>query len=175
MRAYRRIFGCLTALSVGAVSVPAQAEILVFRSKLDGNYGADATGSAASGSARIKVDTKRQRVSVDLTVDGITIEGLWDKLVAGPAGPVHLHKYATPAGTDSVLVLPLAYGTDYRATKGGLRVTMKDYDYSAGAKLLGSTLTFDEFVAAMRSGLVILNVHTDKHNSGEISGRVEKG
>jgi hypothetical protein len=51
---------------------------------------------------------------------------------------------------------------------------MKDYDYRAGAKLVGSTLTFDEFVAAMRSGLVILNVHTDKHNPGEISGRVEK-
>ncbi len=174
MNVSRRILCCLTAVSVGGVAVPAQAEVLAFRSKLDGVYGADATGSAATGSARIKVDTKRQRVSVDLTVDGITIDALWDKLVAAPVGPVHLHKYATPDATASVLVLPLAFGADYRATKNGLRVTMKDYDYLAGAKLVGSTLTFDEFVAAMESGLVILNVHTDKHNAGEISGRVEK-
>ncbi len=35
---------------------------------------------------------------------------------------------------------------------------MKDYDYDAGAKLLNSTLTFDEFLTALRSGLVVLNV-----------------
>jgi hypothetical protein len=70
------------------------------------------------------------------------------------------------------LVLPLPYGADYRGTKHGLRVTMKGYDYDAGAKLLKSDLTFDAFVAAMRGGLVILNVHTDAFNPGEISGRV---
>ena len=174
MHAYRKLFFCLAAMSVGAAAVSAQAEVLTFRTTLDGKYGADATGSPATGSARIKVDTKRQRVSVDLTVDGITVDALWDKLVAAPVGPIHFHKYATPGATASVLVLPLAFGTDYRATRNGLRVRMKDYDYRAGAKLVGSTLTFDEFVAAMRSGLVILNVHTDKHNPGEISGRVEK-
>jgi hypothetical protein len=74
-----------------------------------------------------------------------------------------------------VLVLPLPYGADYRATRSGLRVTMKDYDYTAGAALLKSTLTFDEFVAAMKSGLVILNVHTDAFHPGEISGKVAEG
>ncbi len=172
MRVSRTMLGTLIALTAGAAAAPAQAETLTFRASLDGKYGAEPTGSAATGKAHIKVDTERRRVSVDLTLDGITQEALWDKLVAAPIGPIHFHKYATPAGGDSVLVLPVPYGADYRPTKKGLRVTMKDYDYEAGARLLKSTLTFDQFVAAMRSGLVILNVHTDRHNPGEISGKV---
>lgn len=175
MQAFPRILSGLAAVTLAAAAAPAQAEMLVFQTKLDGMYGDGATGSPATGTARIRVDTERQRVSVDLTVDGITVDALWDKLVTAPVGPVHFHKYASPASKDSVLVLPVPYGAHYRATASGLRVTMDDYDYVAGAKLLGSTLTFDEFVSAMRSGLVILNVHTDKHNPGEISGRVETG
>jgi hypothetical protein len=100
---------------------------------------------------------------------------LWDKLVAAPIGPVHLHKYATAAGGDSVLVVPMPYGPTYRATARGMRLTTKDYDYAAGAKLLSSSLTFDDFVAAMKGGLIVLNVHTDAFNPGEISGRVGGG
>ncbi|HEX8535256.1 MAG TPA: CHRD domain-containing protein [Allosphingosinicella sp.] len=174
MRVSKTMLGALLTLAGLIASAPAQAEILTFHARLDGKYGAEPTGSAATGKARIKVDTERKRVSVEMDVDGITTDALWDKLVAAPIGPIHFHKYATPAGGDSVLVLPLPYGADYRATKKGLRVTMKDYDYEAGARLLKSTLTFDDFVAAMRSGLVILNVHTDAFNPGEISGRVEQ-
>ena len=169
----KTLFATLLALAAGAAAAPAHAEILAFDAKLDGKYGPEPTGSAATGKARIKVDTKRRRVSVDLALHGITQEALWDKLVAAPIGPIHFHKYATAAGGESVLVLPLPYGPNYRATKNGLRVTMKDYDYEAGAKLLKSTLSFDDFIAAMRSGLVILNVHTDAHNPGEISGLVK--
>ena len=49
---------------------------------------------------------------------------------------------------------------------------MKDYDYVAGAALLKSTLSFDDFVAGMKGGLIVLNIHTDKYNPGEISGLV---
>jgi hypothetical protein len=174
MRVSKTMLGALITLA-GLAAAPAQAETLTFHAALDGKSGAEPTGSAATGKARIRVDTKRRLVSVDMNVDGITIDALWDNLVAAPIGPIHFHKYATAAGGDSVLVLPLPYGADYHATKRGLRVTMKDYDYAAGAKLLKSTLSFDDFVAAMRSGLVILNVHTDKFNPGEISGKVAEG
>ncbi|MBV8686627.1 MAG: CHRD domain-containing protein [Alphaproteobacteria bacterium] len=169
----RTPIGGLVALAAAAAAVPAQAKVLTFHAALDGTH--DATGSAATGKARVRVDTTRQRVSVDLTVDGITLEALWDKLVAAPIGPIHFHKYASLAGGDSVLVLPLPYGAAYRATPHGLRVTMRDYDYRAGGRLVNSTLSFDDFVAAMRSGLVVLNVHTDSHNAGEISGKVTEG
>jgi hypothetical protein len=158
----------------GLAAAPAQAEVLTFRATLDGRQGVDPTGSAATGKARVRVDTKRQTVSVDLTLNGITTDALWDELVAAPIGPIHFHKYATPQATkDSVLVLPVPYDAGYRATRRGLRVSMKNYEYMAGAKLLRSKLSFDEFLAALRGGLVVLNVHTDRHNSGEISGKVE--
>jgi hypothetical protein len=173
MRFYKALLGGL--IGIAAVAAPAQAKILTFHVALDGKYGTEPSGSAATGSARVKVDTDRKRVSVDLTVDGITTEALWDKLVAAPIGPIHFHKYAVAGGRDAVLVLPLPYGADYQATKKGLHVDMKDYDYAAGTKLVGSSLSFDDFVAALRSGLVVLNVHTDAFNAGEISGKVTEG
>ncbi len=168
----KTILAGLTAAAALLAAAPAQADVLTFHSKLDGKYGAEPTGSTATASARIEVDTARQLVSMDMTVDGITADALWDQLVAGPIGPIHFHKYASPAGGESVLVLPVPYGPNYRPTERGMHVTMKDYDYAAGARLLKSTLSFDQFVDAMKSGLVILNVHTDAYNPGEISGRV---
>jgi hypothetical protein len=170
------IFSAILGVFLVVGATGARAEVLAFHATLDGKYGAAATGSAATGAARITADTDSRRVSVDLTIDGITIDALWDRLVAAPIGPVHFHKYATPGGTDAVLVLPVPFGAAYSATPTGLRVTMNEYEYDAGAKLLNSKLTFDDFIAALRSGLVVLNVHTDAHNPGEISGLIaERG
>jgi hypothetical protein len=167
-----RLILALVALAAVAAPLPAAAKILKYHAVLDGKYGTDPTGSAATGRAAIRVDTVTRRVSVDLKVTGITVDQLWDKLVAAPIGPIHFHKYATAAGGDSVLALPLPYGVNNRATPAGLRVTMKDYDYETGAALLKSTLSFDDFVTGMAGGLIVLNVHTDKFNPGEISGLV---
>jgi hypothetical protein len=175
MRISKTMLGGLFGMAAALGPASAQAEILAFDVALDGQYGTAPTGSAATGKARIEVDTERRTVSVDMHVDGITPDALWDKLVAAPIGPVHLHKYATPAGGDSVLVVPMPYGDTYKATKDGLRLTMKDYDYATGAALLKSTLSFDDFVAAVKGGLIVLNVHTDAFNPGEISGRVGGG
>jgi hypothetical protein len=165
-------FAALALVASIAAPLPAAAEILTFHVALDGKSGPEPTGSAATGKAKVRVDTVRHTVWVDLTVDGITIDNLWDKLVAAPIGPIHFHKYASAADSNSVLALPLPFGADYHATSRGLHVQMRDYDYVTGAALLKSTLTFDDFVAAMKGGLVVLNVHTDKFNPGEISGTV---
>ena len=167
-----RLTFAFAALAAAAAPLPASAKILKYHAVLDGNYGAEPTHSAATGKAAIRVDTVTHKVSVDLKVDGITVDQLWDKLVAAPIGPIHFHKYATAAGGDSVLALPLPYGANYHPRPAGMRVTMKDYDYVAGAALLKSTLSFDDFVAGMSGGLIVLNVHTDKYNPGEISGLV---
>jgi hypothetical protein len=160
------------ALAIGLAAAPAGAKTLHFHAALDGTSGPEPTGSAATGTAKVEVDTDRKLISVALDVDGISAPQLWAKLVAAPIGPIHFHKYATPAGGNSVLVLPLPYGPTYKTLPHGLRVRVVRYDYAAGAKLLNSTLSFDDFLAAMKSGLVVLNVHTDKFNAGEISGKV---
>ena len=169
----RRAFIVAAVLAAAAAATPAQAKILRFHVALDGRYGMDPTGSPATGRATVRIDTATHRVSVDLDVQGITVDDLWDNLVRAPVGPIHFHKYMV-AG-DSVLALPLPFGPDYRSTRRGLRVRMKGYDYDTGAGLVKSTLTFDDFVADMRDGLIVLNVHTDKFNPGEISGLVVPG
>ena len=163
------VFIAAAVIAAASPLTRAEAEILKFHAALDGRHGMEPSGSSATGKAAIRVDTSTRRVSVNLAVSGITIDDLWDKLVAAPIGPIHFHKYA---GSDSVLVLPLPFGPDYRATPAGLAVAMKDYDYVAGAALLKSTLSFDDFVAAMKDGQIVLNIHTDKFNPGEISGLV---
>lgn len=167
-KAYGRI--AALAASLALVAAPAGAKTLTFHALLDGRSGPEPTGSEATGRARIKVDTDRKQVSVDLNVDGITAPQLWAKLVEKPIGPIHFHLYH-PDGS-AVLVLPLPYGPNYHTLPHGLHVKMDKYDYDTGAKLLNSTLPFDDFIAAMKSGTVVLNVHTDKFNAGEISGKV---
>ena len=171
----RRIAFALAALAIGGIFVaaPAQAKILKYHANLDGNYGEQPTGSPARGRATILVDTVTHRFTVNLGVEGITIDDLWDKLVAAPIGPIHFHEYNMPMSGGSMLVLPLPFGPAYRATRAGLRVDMRNFDYESDAALVKSTLSFDDFVAAMNKGLIVLNVHTDKFNPGEISGLVK--
>jgi hypothetical protein len=165
----------LAASMFAAVAVPfapAQAEILKFHVDMDGKYGAAPTGSPATGHAMVRVDTATHRMSVDLNVAGITVDQLWDKLVAKPIGPIHFHNYTAAGGPGSALALPLPYGAAYQRTPNGIHVVMNDFDYAADAALVDSKMSFDEFVREMRNGLIVLNVHTNKFNPGEISGLV---
>ncbi len=163
------VFAVLPALAVVAAS-PAAAKTLSFRATLDGTASTSPTGSPARAKAVIKLDLKAQTVSVDIDVSGITLDQLDKALVAKPIGPVHFHQYRSADDVDPVL--PVPYGADYRATKDGFRVSMRDYRYADGAKLLNNSDTFEDFVDAMNAGKIVLNIHTDKFPNGEISGKV---
>jgi hypothetical protein len=167
-----RLFSLIAVIAIAAAS-PAAAKTLTFRASLSGIAPPTTTGSPARGKAVIRVDTSSKRVSVDLDVTGITLDQLADGLVAKPIGPIHFHVYRT--ADDVELILPLPFGPDYRATKTGFRVTMRGYDYAAGAKLINSGASLDEFVNGLRGQRIVLNVHTDKFPNGEISGTVMPG
>lgn len=157
------------------LSAPAQAREATFNATLRGDTAPTTTGSPATGTARIVVDLDKKTVDLSLIVTGITIEGLWDPLVAQPMGPIHLHLYAMTDhdhGGDATLVMPVPFGDNFEASQNGFTVTMEDYAYATGAAVLGSQTTFEAFVQAMESGAVVLNIHTDKFNDGEISGPV---
>lgn len=164
-----RLFPAVAIVAI-AVASPAAARTMTFRATLSGIAPPTTTGSPARGKAVIKVDTSSKRVSVDLDITGITLDQLADGLVAKPIGPIHFHVYRT--ADDVELILPVPYGSNYKATKTGFHVTMRGYDYETGAKLLNTGATFDEFVNAMRGQRIVLNVHTDKFPNGEISGKV---
>jgi hypothetical protein len=160
----------LTAITAIAIATPAAAKTESFRATLNGTAIPTTTGSPAHGKATIKVDLKTKRVSVELDVQGITLDQLNDALVAKPIGPVHFHQYRS--ADDVEAVLPVPYGANYRATKTGFHVSMRDYSYAEGAKLLNDQDTFEEFVDALNAGRILMNIHTDKFPDGEISGKV---
>jgi hypothetical protein len=169
------MFKHLGVLAVVAafVSAPAFAAERVFIAKLSAEGDTAQTGSKATASARIVVDTETKTVDMTVDVAGLKIADLSDVLVGAPVGPIHLHNYQDDGQV--VLVLPAPFGPGYADTATGFTVTMKDYDYVAGAKLVKSTLSFDGFLTAIASGSVVLNIHTDKFTSGEISGKVVAG
>ena len=49
---------------------------------------------------------------------------------------------------------------------------MKAEPYAEGAKLVNSKASFDEFVAALSGGRIVVNIHTNSKTDGEISGDV---
>jgi hypothetical protein len=170
-----RIPTLLTALTLPALALaqPVAAKTFSFRATLGGTRPPTITGSPASGSARIRVDTAANRVSIDLDVTGITLDQLNAVLAAQPNGPVGFYQYHT--ADDVEPILPLPYGAAYRATPGGFRLTLRDFDYAKGTKLSGSSVSIDDFVTAMRAGKIVLTVHSDKFTDGAISGATVGG
>lgn len=170
MKWYQRAMIVAAALMAPTL---AHAKHITYKAALSGSSASAQTGSLATASADIKIDLDAKTVAVKLNVVGIALDGLWDDLVAAPIGPVHLHQYA---GTDladpnaSVLAFPLPFGSHYVATPTGFSVDTGARSYAEGMATLGSKASFEQFVAALERGAIVLNIHTDAFNAGEISG-----
>ena len=164
----------VASASLIAAKAPGRTER--FTADLRGDQPPANTGSTATGKARIAVDMDAQTVDLDLDVVGLRIDQLWDRLVRAPIGPIHFHHYGSMhhASDDPAvsLVLPAPFGPSYAATSTGFKVTMRGFSYAAGAALLKSDKSFDDFMASMRMGMVALNVHTNAFTDGEINGAV---
>jgi CHRD domain len=170
----KRIF-LMAVTSLALTAAPALAQTTDYRATLDGNSTVNRSGSAATASAVVSVDRAAQTVAITMTVAGMPVEALWDRLVAAPAGPIHLHRYAGSDLSDpnsSTLAFPVPFGAGFQATDTGFTVTTGAVPYAQGAATLGLTTSFEDFVAAMDAGVIVLNIHTDAHNGGEISGQV---
>ncbi len=158
-------------------SAPAHAKLLDYRAELNGQSNTINTGSSARANARIIVDTVKQTVAIRLDVNGLMVDALWDTLVKAPIGPIHLHQYANNDLADagnSALAFPLVYGPNYKPTRGGFRVRTGAVNYTKAVAPLSGQMTFEAFVAALDKGTVVMNIHTDKHQGGEINGLVVK-
>lgn len=158
------------ALAAFIIAAPSFGAEVVFTAALRGDKDPTNTGSKAYGNAKIVVDTATQTVDVDLKVTGIRFDDFYDQVHHAPVGPIHMHHYA--ANGDVTLVMPFPMGPIYAETKDGFTVTVRDYPYATGAKIVEAPLTFDQFLGALRAGIVVLNIHTDKFDQGEISGKV---
>jgi hypothetical protein len=110
-----------------------------------------------------------------LEVHGVKTTDLWDKLVHRPIGPVHLHIYGGndhSANASSALAFPFPYGADYADTPDGFRIVDQAAPYGLSAATVNSTVPFADFVKSLQAGDIVLNIHTNAHNDGEIGGVV---
>lgn len=163
-------FIAAAAAALALTAAPAFAAERVFTAHLDGITEPTITESLATGDARIAVDTEAQTVDVQLTVHGLTIDDLYDHVIHSGVGPVHLHLYA--ADGEISLLVPFPYGATYAPTADGFTLNVTDYSYAEGTAALRSDVTFEQFLASLGSDFIYLNIHTDRENDGEISGRL---
>jgi hypothetical protein len=168
----------LAGLALAGPGLAGDANKALFRATLRGDAPPADTGSKAIGRAQVALDMSAESVDLELRVSGITLAQLWDQLKARPIGPVHIHHYGSMAHMNDAsasLVLPVPFGPDYAPTPTGFAVSMKAFPYAKGAALLGSQVSFGDFVAQMRAGLLALNVHTNAYQDGEINGPLVAG
>lgn len=167
----------LVVLTLALAPVAADARSLTYSAALSGDSASAKTGSKATATAQIVVDTDAMTVAVRMQVSGMPVTALWDTLVAAPIGPVHLHQYAGADLSDpnaSVLAFPVPFGSSYAATQQGFAVDTGPQSFAKGMATLGSKARFEQFLAALDRGAIVLNIHTDAFNAGEISGPVVK-
>jgi len=156
------------ALTACASMPPRPASEVSYAADL--NVGDTNSGSAATAHATVDLDTAAQTVSAHIVVHGVKMGDLAAHLVHAPIGSIHLHLYK-PDG-DVVLVYPFPMGDAYAETADGFTVTVTNAAYAAGAAILHSDLSFADFKAALDSGQVVVNIHTQHFPDGEINGRV---
>lgn len=158
------------AFAVFSFNAPARAAELSYTATLSGATYPTETASTATGTAALQIDTDMQTVDAQITVHGITFAQLSHHLAHSRMGPMHLHRYQ-PDG-DVALILPFPFGANYAATADGFTVTLADYPYAEAAAAVNSHLDFADFLAALSSDPIYLNIHTEAFADGEISGRV---
>ncbi|MGB7406616.1 MAG: CHRD domain-containing protein [Pacificimonas sp.] len=160
----------LAAGAALAIALPAQAITVISVANLSGDQEVPPVETQAFGSATFTVDTDTQLLDFSLEVNGITIEQLFDNLVAAPVGPIHLHN--APAGANGPIVIPFPFDTGYEATDTGFRLTREDYLFDDALAISGADVGFSDFVSALRDGLYYINVHSDQFGSGELRGQL---
>ena len=164
----------IAAAALAAVfsAAPAWAHDLVFTAQLSGHADPTNTGSEATGTATFQVNTHTQLIDARIEIHGLKLDALSTHLAHSRMGPMHLHRYQ---GNDVTLIVPFPFGETYTETADGFVVTVTHFPYAEAAERTGSHLTFEEFLAALASDPIYLNVHTNRFPEGEIAGRVISG
>lgn len=168
----------ITAVAIAGLSAgSAMASTIDFTASLTGDQEVNADGTSAGvvtdafGSARISVDTDAETISFYLSVTGLTIDSLFDDLVAAAVGPIHLHN--APAGANGPIDVPFAFSEDtYSDTETGFAVNVEGFRFADAVALAGSEQTFEGFLAELSAGNYYINVHSDTFTAGELRGQV---
>lgn len=159
-----------SAAALAMIASAASATTFTFNSVLNSAQAVPASDSSATGTATLKIDDVDETLDFRLDVSGITLDGLWDTLVAAPAGPIHFHD--APKGSTGPIVIPFPFDMTYAATDDGFSLTTTDYAFATAIDTAGVSETFDEFLDGMLKRSYYINIHTDVMPDGEIRGQL---
>lgn len=161
----------LSIATAGLFAGAAQAATFSFEADLDAAQSIPAATSMATGTATVSVDDVAQTIDLALNVTGLSLDDLWDDLVAAPGGPVHFHDGV--AGTTGPIAIPFAFSpSTYSDTATGFSLNVSDYSYSDAVAISGFGEDFDSFLTGLTAGEYYINIHTDTFNAGEIRGQI---
>jgi hypothetical protein len=137
----RFALGALTLAAVIATGTPALAEMITYKTALDGANEVPPNDSKGTGTVEAKYDTATKKLTWTVTYTGLS----------GDATAAHFHGPAKP-GVNAGPVISLS----------GILVS----------PIKGEATLTDSQAADLAAGLWYLNVHTAKHQPGEIRGQL---
>ncbi len=159
-----------SAAALAMVASAASAATFDFTSVLNSAQAVPGSDSTATGTATLRIDDADKTLDFRLDISGITLDGLWDTLVANPAGPIHFHDALV--GMTGDIVIPFPFPMGYTETDGGFSLETTDYAFADAIDIAGVTESFDEFLAGMLERSYYINIHTDMMPAGEIRGQL---
>ena len=170
MRMLVKGFAAAVIAPLAMALAPAQAEVLTFAGPLDGAQEVAPGDDDATGFGTVVIDTVAETVSFDLTVAGLSLADLNTGLSNGPLGPVHLHN--APAGQNGPIIVPFPFGATYTETADGFNLSVSNVSFADAVGISGATLSFTDFVSALLSDNIYINVHSNEFPAGAIRGQL---
>jgi hypothetical protein len=163
----RAILRTALAISFGLLASTAHADLLFFSTDLLGINEVPPTGSPATGTSFIEVDTTAQTLAVNVSFAGLT---------GGNASAAHIHCCTDPGTSIGVAV---GFPGFPSAASGAYSHTFDLTDssvYTAGflSAFGGGTAAGAEMalIAGLTAGRAYVNIHNDQFPAGEIRGFV---
>lgn len=168
-RGSRRRVMVVTAAALVTLAVsgaPVHAQITVFTAALTGSQEVPPSGSPATGSAM---------VTLDQTLNTLSVSEVFSGLVGGPAAAAHIHCCAPP-GTNATVAVPFV---GFPAATSGTYVNL--FDLTNPASFNGAFITANggtvasaraALIAGMFAGLSYTNIHDGQFPGGEIRGQL---
>jgi hypothetical protein len=162
-----KIIGSVLLLAISMFTTAARANTLKFTATLTGSQEVPPTGSTATGSITVTVDTVAQLLTVNETFTG---------LVGGPASAAHIH-CCGPAGVNEPVAVPF---TGFPAAVSGTYTNT--FDLTLAATYTTTFLTASggtaggaeaALIAALESGNAYANIHDATFPGGEIRGQLQ--
>lgn len=152
------------------LAAPSARAVQIFTATLDGTQEVPPSGSAATGSATLVLSDDEQSLSYVITVIGLDFASQ----TPDPGDDVtRMHIHNAPAGTNGPIVFGFIDPSD----------DSDDFVLTFVASTLTATITgvwdasdsgeaLADFVDELRSGLLYVNVHTNRLPAGEIRGQL---